>query len=104
MGKTSASIQIPDDVAEALEAFARAQGKTTSEVIVEILSHAFRDHPLRRYIKDGVFDEKAFRADCKQTSDALEKWDREHANEVRRITRASQHVRKLARDGDPSAP
>lgn len=94
MSKASRTIQIPDEVAEMLEAFAKAQGKTTSEFIVDIVTGAIRDHPFGAYIKDGVFDEKRFHADCQQTADAIERWDREHWDEVSRILIIGKRVHR----------
>jgi uncharacterized protein (DUF1778 family) len=88
------NVHIPDDVYRLLEAAAKAQGKTSSEIIVEILTRAFRDHPLAAYLKDGVFDERRFKADCQQTADALERWDRENWPTVARILRHGKKMRR----------
>lgn len=55
MGKSqSGSIHIPDELWKMLEAAASAQGSTPADILIDIAEKAFRDHPLRAYMRDGV--------------------------------------------------
>jgi hypothetical protein len=81
------SIQIPEHIAEALEAMAKHQGITQSELVVRILEGALDNPFYQPYIHDGQFDETSFNADLKRTCKALNQWWREHPEERARLTR-----------------
>jgi len=90
----SEPVHIPDDLWDKIATVAKARGVSSSDVVVQILAHALRDDPLERWTKNGVLDEKKFKADCRRISADMKKWDKEHADEVARIVRFGAPVRR----------
>lgn len=94
MSKRNRSVPIPDEVAEMLSAMAQVQGISEAQLMVHILKGVLDNPLLRRYVKDGVFDTAAFRADRSRDRAKLNEWHRNHPEEVANLRCASRATRR----------
>lgn len=94
MRKSTRSIQIPAPIAVALEAFAKANHTTESEVIVDILKAVLGNSLFKPYIQAGSFDQQRYRADLKRTGQAIDQWHKAHPDEVANLRKAGAAGRR----------
>lgn len=84
MGKTQ-NIPVPTDAYVVYAVLAKSRGTTARRMIMDAIKRNWAVQLFAPFVKDGKFDERAWRADVAKASKALKQWDDENADALEEL-------------------